>query len=219
MHTSSPTLTSADRCLHEIRGMILRGELLPGEKVHQYDLAAKLGTSRIPLREALSTLSAEGILTHRRNSGYQVARFSSSDLAELYLMRRLLENELYRTAALTPATAEIMAELNDELRTVDLRSETERYQSVNEAFHFAPFNTSPLRLVREEVARLWYRSNFYRSLFLHATPSAASVFEDHERMIHAVRENDLERLLAISDEHRHHTEITLTERLAPDLQR
>lgn len=219
MHRSSVAVTSADRCLREIRGMILRGELLPGEKVHQHDLAAKLGTSRIPLREALSTLSAEGILTHRRNSGYQVERFNSTDLGELYLMRQLLENELYRTAALTPATADAMDELNAELRTVDPRDELERYHSVNEAFHFAPFNTSPLRLVREEVARLWYRSNFYRSLFLHTTPNAASVFADHERMVDAVRENDLERLLAISDQHRHHTEMMLSERLGPDLPR
>lgn len=193
--------------------MILRGDLLPGEKVHQYDLAATLGTSRIPLREALSTLSAEGVLTHRSNSGYQVARFNSSDLGELYLMRRLLENELYRTAALTPATAHAMEQLNEKLRTIDPRQDLERYQMVNEEFHFVLFNTSPLRLVREEVSRLWYRSSFYRSLFLHSAPSVASVLADHEQMIQSVRENDLERLLAISDEHRHGTEMMLSERL------
>lgn len=196
--------------------MILLGELLPGERVHQYDLAEKLETSRIPLREALSTLSAEGILTHRHNSGYQVARFMTTDLAEIYLMRRLLENELYRTATLGPAVADAMQALNDQLRTIEPRDDLERYQRLNKAFHFVPFDTSPLRLVREEVARLWYRSHFYRSLFLHEAQSATSVFADHERMISAVRDDDLERLLAAGDEHRHITEVSLTGRLEMD---
>ncbi|MEW1973834.1 GntR family transcriptional regulator [Microbacterium profundi] len=217
MNSGSTVRTSAtssvERCLVEIRKMILNGDLLPGEKVHQADLAEQLDVSRIPLREALSTLQAEGVLTHRRNSGYQVERFNSGDLKELYLMRRALENELLRTATLSPVVADSMQSLNEELSKVDRNEEQQRYQSVNQAFHFVLFETSPLRLVREEVSRLWYRSSFYRSLLIHQGDAAERIFEDHDRMIAAARDGDIDMLIEISDEHRQNTELRLTKRL------
>ncbi|MEN2740625.1 GntR family transcriptional regulator [Microbacterium sp. X-17] len=209
-----PALSSVERCLSEIRRMILSGELLPGEKVHQSDLADRLDVSRIPLREALSTLQAEGVLTHRLNSGYQVARFSGGDLGQLYLMRRLLETELLRTATLTPAVAETMESLNEQLKLIDRNEELHRYLQVNEAFHFVPFETSPLRLVRADVARLWYRTGFYRSMYILEANAAERVFAEHGQMIEAARDGDIERLIALSDQHRAGTQMLLTKRLS-----
>lgn len=193
--------------------MILAGELLPGQKVNQIELAEKLKVSRIPLREALSTLQAEGILTHRRNSGYQVSRFSAEDLVEIYLMRRLLEAELLRTAELGPAQAARLDEINAELRGVDPAVNPDRHQTLNHEFHYLLFDSSPLRLVREMVTRLWQLSGFYRSLYLHETSMAKRVVEEHEQLIEAVRAGDVAELLRISDEHRRGTEKLVVERL------
>ena len=57
------------RCLAQIRDMILTGQLLPGQKVHQGQLAHDLNTSPIPIREALATLQAEGVVVHKTNTG------------------------------------------------------------------------------------------------------------------------------------------------------
>lgn len=208
-----PAMSSVERALIEVRAMLLNGELLPGEKVHQADLAAQLNISRIPLREALSMLAAEGVLTHRRNSGYQVSRFSSEDLSELYLMRRLLETELIRTASLGEGMAEAMTALNEQIREIDPAIAPDRYQQLNEELHFLIFESSPLRLVKEEVARLWYRSSFYRSLYLHEASTGLRVVSEHEEMIEAVREGDVERLIQISDLHRQGTERLALQRL------
>ena len=62
--------TGVARCLAEIRRMIASGELLPGQKMHQAELAAQLDMSRIPVREALSTLQAEGVLVHKPPKSY-----------------------------------------------------------------------------------------------------------------------------------------------------
>ena len=71
--TSEPiqlTLLAATR----IRGLVMDGILLPGEKLRQLELAEQIGVSRSPLREALRTLESEGILTYEVNRGYVVAR-------------------------------------------------------------------------------------------------------------------------------------------------
>ncbi len=206
-------LSSVEKCLVEVRHMILTGQLLPGQKVHQIELAERLNVSRIPLREALSTLQAEGILTHRRNSGYQVSRFSGEDLEEIYLMRRLLENELLRTAELGPEQADRLDAINTELRDVHPAVNPDRYQQLNHDFHYLLFDSSPLRLVREMVTRLWQLSGFYRSLYLHEESTARRVIDEHVQFIEAVRASDVKALIRISDEHRRGTEKVVVERL------
>lgn len=203
----------ADRCLVEVREMILTGQLLPGEKVHQSDLAEQLKVSRIPLREALSTLHAEGILTHKANTGYRIARFSSKDLSEIYLMRRLLETALLQSIPLSPTAADQLEEINELMRATDPSVTPDVYQRLNHEFHFLLFEISPLRLVRKEVERLWYRSGFYRLLYLHEARTQLQVEADHEQIIRAVRENDVETLIIATDAHRQVTESLLLERL------
>jgi DNA-binding GntR family transcriptional regulator len=193
--------------------MILTGELLPGQKVHQIELAKQLNVSRIPLREALSTLQAEGIITHRRNSGYQVARFNGDDLEEIYLMRRLLENELLRTAELGPAQADRLEAINTRLSEVDPGTDLERHRQLNQEFHFLLFDSSPMHLVREMVTRLWQLSGFYRALYMREASIRTRVLDEHADLIAAVRHHDVEAIIRISDEHRRGTERLIVERL------
>lgn len=205
--------TSVTRCLTAIRQLILSGSLLPGEKVHQSELAEQLDVSRIPLREALSTLAAEGVLDYKPNTGYRVSRFSSEDLSEIYLMRRLLETELLSTVDLSDVDVEELVRLNEELRHTDPAEEQDQYQELNGRFHFRLFEYSPLGLVREEVSRLWYMSSFYRSLYLHEVQSSLHVVADHERIIQAVCDRDLAELVRASDDHRQDTENLVVRRL------
>jgi DNA-binding GntR family transcriptional regulator len=205
--------TSVTRCLAGIRQLILSGTLLPGEKVHQSEIADLLHVSRIPLREALSTLAAEGVLDYKPNTGYRVSRFSSDDLSEIYLMRRLLETEILSSVDLSGVDVEELVQLNEELRRTDPAEEQDRYQELNSQFHFRLFEYSPLRLIRDEVSRLWYMSSFYRSLYLHEVQSSLHVVADHERIIKAVREADVRELIRASDDHRQGTENLVVRRL------
>src|SRR5579864_7895428 len=80
-----------------LRSAIVQGDLSPGEQIRQAAWADRLGTSRIPVREALKSLAAEGLLSHDHNRGYFVTRFGPHEMAQVYLMRRLLEAELIRS--------------------------------------------------------------------------------------------------------------------------
>jgi DNA-binding GntR family transcriptional regulator len=208
-----PAQTNVSKCLTGIRKMILNGELLPGEKVHQAELAEHLKVSRIPLREALSTLQAEGVLAYKPNAGFRVARFSSEDLTEIYLMRRLLETEILRSINLDEVDLDELIRLNDLIRTTDPTEMLDEYQNLNSDFHFTLFGYSPLRLVREEVSRLWYMSGFYRSLHLHEARTSLNVVAEHDGIIEAVRQRDADELVRVCDAHRRGTEKLVTARL------
>ncbi len=90
-----------------LRHAILQGDLKPGDRLRQEVLAAELGVSRIPLRDAFRRLEAEGLIQIDGRRGARVVTLSVDDVAELYELRRLLEVHCARLAIrnLTPATA------------------------------------------------------------------------------------------------------------------
>lgn len=205
--------TGAQRCLQQIRQMIVSGELLPGQKVHQSELAERLNVSRIPVREALSTLQAEGVLEHKSNTGYTVTRFSSEDLSELYLMRRLLETEILASIDLGGVDVAELERIQEQVDQAEPSEEGPEFQEANRQFHFRLFSYSPLKRVLQEVDRLWYMSDFYRALYIHEPSSRRKVSEDHGRILQAVRDQDSAELIRASDEHRSATEDMVVRRL------
>lgn len=207
--------TSVSRSLESIRQMILSGELLPGEQVRQVQLAERLGTSRIPVREALTTLQAEGVVTYTPHAGYTVARFDSKNLSEIYLMRRVLEAELLRSVDLARADVDLLVDLNVRLAGVGGDEVLWERKKVNRRFHFHLLELSPLDLVRAEVARLWNMSEFYRSLYAYEEDTHRRIVTEHERIIEAVRARDNEELVRASDDHRTAAERLLVGRLGP----
>ncbi|MBA3739494.1 MAG: GntR family transcriptional regulator, partial [Actinobacteria bacterium] len=88
-----------------LRDAILSGELRPGDRLLQEQLAEQLRVSRIPLRDALRRLEAEGLVTMGPRRGAEVASLTTADVSEIYEIRIALESELMRSAvaALGPA--------------------------------------------------------------------------------------------------------------------
>ncbi|WP_299057372.1 GntR family transcriptional regulator [uncultured Nocardioides sp.] len=82
---------SADDTYAAIRQEILRGERAAGEWLREEDLAASLGVSRTPVREALRRLASEGLVRHERHRGVQVESWSLADLDEIFSLRSVLE--------------------------------------------------------------------------------------------------------------------------------
>ncbi len=198
-----------DTCLARIRQLVLTGELPPGAKVNQAEIAQRLGVSRVPVREALASLRAEGLVEARPNTGYTVVRPTLEDLAEIYEMRALLEDALLATVDLESVDVAELRRLNDRLAELDPVTQFAEYREVNEAFHFAIFAASPRRMVRRQVHQLWILSEFYRSLYVRTDTAHRRVVDDHVRIADAVEGGDREALVALSDEHRAETQTWL----------
>ena len=101
--TASPPVTA------RIREDLSSGHLRSGQKILQEQLAARYGVSRIPLREALNELQAEGLVVHEPNRGYFVAELRAADMREVYRLRELLEAEAIK------ATMENLRKVSDNL--------------------------------------------------------------------------------------------------------
>jgi DNA-binding GntR family transcriptional regulator len=76
----------------ELRKMIINGSLLPGEKIVQEKLAAKMGISRTPLRVALNMLEAENLIEPKSKAGFQVKIIQDSEILEIFDCRIALES-------------------------------------------------------------------------------------------------------------------------------
>ncbi len=108
---NSPPHSAAERAHAELRRRILDGRLSPGRRLKEADLAADLGLSRTPVREALSRLTVEGLLDFRANVGATVAVWSEQQIELMFRIRSLVEPFAAEIAAPQVTDAEV-----DELR-------------------------------------------------------------------------------------------------------
>jgi DNA-binding GntR family transcriptional regulator len=183
-----------------IRDLIRRGELLPGEKIHQVDVARNAGVSRSPLREALRTLAAEGLVKYETNRGYVVSRLRMEELAEIYELRRLVEAEMMRHIRkpgedVLDRMADRLAEMEAAIEIGDFNALTRSHRQ----FHEEMFRLSGLDIFLHEVQRLWVMTDSYNAA--HVLPAAAAqrILRDHRQILKALRAGNLDRVRAIED--------------------
>ena len=138
-----------------LRREILEGRLEPGRRLVQDDLAARLGTSRIPLRGALKLLEANGLLTLDAKGFYSVAHFGAADLEEIYALRQLLEPEAARLAisGYGPADLADLQALNEAMLLAIDREDRDQWTELNRQFHLSLYEASRrprlVRLIRD----------------------------------------------------------------------
>lgn len=118
-----------DRAYEELRQLIIRHELEPGQKVSLFDTAQRLEVSLTPLREALTTLKKEGFVTHYPNRGYFVAEITAAEAQQLFETREALECQAVRLGV--PNLDEVhfrgIAEAVEAYREVVRRPDRERF--------------------------------------------------------------------------------------------
>ncbi|KQX49895.1 MULTISPECIES: GntR family transcriptional regulator [unclassified Streptomyces] len=198
--------TAQQFVLGELRRAITSGELRPGGQIRQDALAARFEVSRVPLREALKALEAEGLVVHHIHRGYFVAELSLADLEEIYRIRELLETEAVRRAVgLLPDG--IVAALEGIQREVERAAEegdVTAMAAANRRFHFTLIEASGMpRLVRL-IATLWDSTDAYRSLYYTEDPHRKQAVREHRAVISALRQGDEEATVRWLDEHRAH---------------
>lgn len=201
--------------IEALRAMIVRRQLPPGAQIRQVELAGRLGLSRSPLRQALSALETEGLVTHEQQRGYFVARMSVDHLSQIYRMRELLETELLRTVRV-PEAPELaaLAARNDEIAAAMADGDVAGMLVANRAFHFGLFELSPLGAIRQDVERLWNTSEPYRATYLWLPTTRRRIIREHEQMLEALARGDRTRLVQIADRHRGAARAAVTELLA-----
>lgn len=200
--TAAGTVTRVGQCVDEIRSLILSGEFLPGQALRQSALAERLGTSRIPVREALTMLQTEGIVNYMPHVGHTVARLTTEQLSEIYAMRKMIETEMLKAIDLSTVDVDHLQELNGAIENASSNLEIDSVTQLNLEFHFELFAYSGRSVMLAEVRRLWNMSGFYRSIQVYDLQHRTEIITEHQRIIDAVRRQDTDLLVAAMDTHR-----------------
>ncbi|MFD0903029.1 GntR family transcriptional regulator [Actinomadura sediminis] len=206
MREASRPPTVQEFVLAELRRAIGAGELRPGRPIRQETIAAELGVSRVPVREALRILEGEGQVVHRPHHGYSVAELSLPDLREVYRIRRLLESEAAREAARAVDDAAI-EEIDDARRRVEdasARADLIAMTEANRRFHFLILDAAGMPRLGRIVRSLWDSTDAYRSVYYNSADNRDRVEREHAAVVEALRARDGDRLVALLDRHREH---------------
>ncbi|HWR84668.1 MAG TPA: GntR family transcriptional regulator [Rhodoglobus sp.] len=187
------------RIADSLREAILAGEYEPGARIRQEDLAEAHGASRLPVRDALRQLEAEGLVTLVANTGAWVSRLSLAECEEMYQIRERIEPLLLRYNV--PLLEDEQLDRLDELATaMEHTDDVERFLTLDREFHLACYGAARTSLLGDTVLQLWNRTQHYRRAFMRVfRPSDRSVHHEHHLFVAALRRRDAdecERILA-----------------------
>lgn len=198
--SATETGPASSRIVAGLRQQILLGELAPGSRIRQEELAAQFGASRLPVRDALRQLEAEGLVRLVANTGAWVQRLSLAECTEVYLVRERLEPLLLRLSAPGLGAAELdrLGELADAMQSADL----ETFLRLDREFHLLTYSAADTHMLHDTVLRLWNSTQHYRRAFaVHIGVTGSSATHAEHRLIvdALVREQvpDAEDLLTV----------------------
>ena len=156
---------ASHRIAESLRTAILDGSYRPGERIRQEDVAARSGASRIPVREALRMLAAEGLVTLVANSGAWVTRLTMAECTETYLIRERLEPLLLRTSMPRLGEAETgrLAELTEAMEAAG--TDVDAFLRADREFHLSSYAGAAPGETWQIIHRMWNTTQHYRREF------------------------------------------------------
>lgn len=188
-------LTTSDRVLDALRTAIVEGDIAPGSKISEPELARRFDVSRAPLREAMARLERCHLIERTPNAGARVVKLSLARLLELYQIRETLEGLACRLAASHMATAEVeeLGQLLDQhLSTQRVREGESYYQEAGDVdFHYrvilASKNQYLINLLCDE---LYHLVRMYRVQLGMNGPRVSRAFDEHKAILNAIAARD-----------------------------
>ncbi len=191
------------RTVKQLREMIMSGVLPPGARLREVKLCEELGVSRTPVREALRTLAAEGLVDLLPNQSVVVAKLRAPDIVHLYRVFGTLEG-LAGELACEKITVEEIAEIGKLLsEMVDLHAKGDRapYMAINHAIHRRVVEIAANPILESQWRSLLPRVERARALAnLDKDRWSAALFE-HSKMFAALAGRDGPLLARLTLEH------------------
>lgn len=208
--------TAQESVLKSLRKMLASGRLKPGQQIIQDALASRLNVSRVPVREALKVLQAEGRVVHDPHRGYFVSTLNIDDLEEIYQLRAMLEDEALRVGVPKATTKDValIKTFHEEGLTASAKSDVTQMAIHNRKFHMAIYRLCGQERLIAMIENLWDSLDAYRFLFLNDSGNRNRTNDDHARMIQAVKQKDVKEALKIQASHRNHALIAIRQQLS-----
>lgn len=192
-----------DVVFQTLREAILRGELRPGERLMELQLASKLGVSRTPIREAIRMLEQEGLAVTVPRKGAEVAKMTEKNMKDVLQIREALD-ELAVEIACDNMTDQQLVDLTLAMKNFENAVEAGNLKKIIESdveFHDVIYQATDnpklvtlLNNLREQIHR-------YRVEYLKERENYPKLIEEHEEIVSALKRRDKERVANAMSSH------------------
>lgn len=215
----SPSESIRQRAYLYLRRKITDGKLEAGSPISELDLARELGSSRTPIREALSQLVAEGLLEQNQGGGVVVVQFTREDLLDLFEMREALEtfalSKVARLGLMQPADKQRLLSLVDVIRALKAELEASGADLLNaeqmSRFQAADFSFHALLIGLSQNARIHRKVNETRLLMRiitmrrqgHDAADLDRIHRQHAELVDAIDRKDPVEAARVLSAHLH----------------
>ena len=192
--------TAADQVADLLREAIVTGEIPAETILRQDDLAARFELSRMPVRDALRSLEAEGLITIHPTRGAFVSRIDAEEAAEIYAIRALVERKALKLSFPHLTTA-VLDRADAILQEIDHEQEVGHWGQLNRDFHMELYSlcgNSRLLLLVEQLHRTADR---YVRLLLSNFDHRSQSQHEHRQILDACRKGDRGAALHLLKQH------------------
>jgi DNA-binding GntR family transcriptional regulator len=205
---------------HFVRGMIVNGQMRPGEAINEILIAEQLGVSRTPVREAVKRISDEGLVNVFPQTGTFVAKISLRQLEEAYIIRSALELESVKRAASRFTTAHAES-LQDNIAAYELAISRAKFIeaiSLDDVFHRTIAETNDFQMLWRAVDISKAQMDRCRHLAIPKPGNGQLTIQQHKSILRALQRHDEAGAAAAMHEHlktslRNALEVTTAESL------
>ena len=192
-----------DVVFNTLRQAILKGELKPGERLLEIALAERLGVSRTPVREAMRKLEQEGLVVMIPRRGAQVASITEKDLNDVLEVRIALENVAIEKARKLITEDELgrLWVAAKEFEKTKAEGNLVRLAETDVAFHEIIYQASDNKRLNQVLNNLREQMYRYRVEYLKEEQTRNLLVSEHEELVKAIREGDVQKAQDISFHH------------------
>lgn len=181
----------------ELRQRLVTGRMSPGHELSTRSIAAELGVSQTPVRDALSRLAAEGALAIRAKRRVRVPPMTQERFEDLLRCRMLLEPEAAALALpyLTDAHVAELVRIDAQLDAAIIKGDADGYMQNNHDFHFTLYCAQPRNTLTQLIETIWVQVGpFMRSVY--GRVANAKMHDNHQAAIIAIRHRNTDALRA-----------------------
>ncbi len=194
-----------DKIASTIRSQIIEGNIIPGERLTETDVANMLGVSRTPLREAFFQLHAEGFVKFTPRKGAIVSDISITDAEETYEIKNTLEGLAARLAArnMTNTLIEKLVTVNSRLeeQISKKKKDIKLIFDLNSTFHQTIIDASGNKKLSEMLLMIRRQTQRYNYIYLSLLSRLEDSISDHMKIINALRKKDADLVEQLAKRH------------------
>ncbi|UWR98314.1 GntR family transcriptional regulator [Phaeobacter inhibens] len=195
--------TLPDVIAADLRERILSGELAEGEPIRQEALAEEYDVSRMPVREALKRLDAEGLVLFTNNRGATVTKHSLREIAEIFDLRILVEVDLFRRSipAMTTTDFARCSQILDEMDASYDADDVATWGALNHRYHSALYAAAERKLTNEVLQGLSLHSDRFIRMHLSVMKQREPAKAEHRDLLTLAQARDIDAACAALTRH------------------